>query len=76
MTATTWRAEGRWLREPDLSGWIADSRLNLLGALPDHTAEQSVQGALKRYLANVGAATTQLEALGPSGEPERQNTIP
>jgi len=63
MTVTTWRAEGRWLREPDLSGWIADSRLNLLGALPDHAAEPSVQGALERYLANVGAATRQLEGL-------------
>ena len=76
MTATTWRAEGRWLREPDLSEWIAGSRLNLLGALPDHAGEQSVQSALKRYLTNVGAATTQLEALSLSGEPERQNTIP
>jgi hypothetical protein len=76
MTFTTWRAEGRWLREPDLSGWIADSRLNLLGALPDHAGEQSVQGALKRYLTNVGAATTQLEALNLSGEPERHTTIP
>ena len=76
MTASTWRAEGRWLREPDLSGWIAGSRLNLLGALPDHAAEQSVQGALTRYLTNVGAATTQLEALSLSGKPDRHTTIP
>ncbi len=76
MTATTWRAEGRWLREPDLSSWIAGSRLNLLGALPDQAEEHSVQSALKRYLTNVSAATTQLTALTCSGEPERQTTIP
>jgi hypothetical protein len=35
-----------------------------------------VQGALKRYLTNVGAATTQLEALSLSGEPERHPAIP
>ncbi len=76
MTATTWRAEGRWLRDPDLSAWIAGSRLNLLAALPDHAGEQSVQTALERYLANVSTATTQLENLNPSSEPERNNTIP
>ena len=73
MTASTWRAEGRWLRESDLSGWIADSRLNLLRALPEHAGEQSVQGALKRYLTNVGAATAQLESLSRSGEPEHHH---
>jgi hypothetical protein len=66
MTATTWRAEGRWLRDPDLSAWIAGSRLNLLAALPGHAGEQSVQSALERYLANVSTATTQLENLNPS----------
>ena len=76
MTATTWRAEGRWLRDPDLSEWIAGSRLNLLAALPSHAGEQSVQSALKRYLTNVGTATTQLEGLNLSSEPERKNTIP
>jgi NAD(P)-binding Rossmann-like domain len=70
MTATTWRAEGRWLREPDVSEWIAGSRLNLLGALPDHAAEPSVQGPLERYLANVGPATRQLEALDLPDERE------
>ena len=35
MMSRTWRTEARWLTEPDLSAWIAQSRLNLLRALPD-----------------------------------------
>jgi hypothetical protein len=46
MMSRTWRTEGRWLSEPDLSAWVAKSRLNLLRALPDHAAEPSVQGAV------------------------------
>lgn len=60
MMSRTWRAEARWLKEPDLAGWVAGSRLNLLGALPDHAAEPDVQSAVQRYLAHVGAATERL----------------
>jgi hypothetical protein len=63
MMSRTWRTEGRWLREPDLSAWVAQSRLNLLRALADHTAETPVQGAVKRYLTHVGAAVEQLGQL-------------
>jgi hypothetical protein len=42
MVSRTWRTEARWLSEPDLSTWVAQSRLNLLRALPDHAAEPSV----------------------------------
>jgi hypothetical protein len=59
----TWATEHRWLSEPDLSAWVAQSRLNLLRALPDHAAEPSVQTALKRYLTNVGPATERLRQL-------------
>jgi hypothetical protein len=45
MMSRTWSTEGRWLSEPDLSAWAAQSRLNLLCALPDHAEEPSVQTA-------------------------------
>ncbi len=61
MVSRTWKAEGRWLSEPDLSGWVAESRLNLVKALPDHAAEPSVQAAIKRYLTNVTAAVERLD---------------
>jgi hypothetical protein len=62
----TWIAAERWSGEPDLSEWIAKSRLNLLRALPDHATEPSVQTALKRYLTHVGTATERLEELDAS----------
>ena len=67
MMSRSWRTEGRWLSEPDISAWVAASRLNLLRALPDHAAEQSVQPAVKRFLTHVNAATERLKHLaGPS----------
>ena len=69
MMSRTWRTEGRWLSEPDLSAWIAESRLNLLGALPDHAEEPSVQTAVKRYLTHVSAAIERLKQLDGSSSP-------
>ena len=69
MMSRTWRTEMRWLSEPDLSAWVAESRLNLLRGLPDHTAEPSVQAALKRYLTHVGPAIERLKQLDGSGAP-------
>ena len=66
MVSRTWRTGGRWLAEPDLSGWVARSRLNLLQALPDHMAEPAAQAAVKRYLAHVGPATERLRQLAAS----------
>ncbi len=63
MMSLTWKTEGRWLSEPDLSAWIAKSRLNLLRALPDHASEPFVQEVVKRYLTHVGAAIEQLKQL-------------
>jgi hypothetical protein len=60
MVCSTWRAEGIWLSELDLSAWIAESRLNLLGALPDHAAKPCVQDAVRRYLTHVGPAVERL----------------
>lgn len=71
MMSRTWRTEGRWLREPDLSAWVAESRLNLLRALPDHAEEPSVQTAVERYLTHVPAAVERLKGFRdrPSGVP-------
>jgi hypothetical protein len=63
MMRRTWSTEKRWSTESDLSGWVAESRLNLLRALPDHVAEPSVKVALERYITHVGAAVEQLEEL-------------
>jgi len=62
MVCSTWRAEERWLSEPDLSAWVAESRLNLLRGLPDHAAEPSVKAAVKRYLTHVGTAIERLSS--------------
>ncbi len=66
MMNRTWRTERRWLSEPDVSAWVAASRLNLLRALPGHAAEPSVQAAINRYLTNVGAAIERLKQLDGS----------
>src|SRR5436190_18183982 len=67
MVSRTWTAEQRWLSEPDISGWIAESRLNLLRALPDHVAEPPVKAAVERYLTHVGTAIERLSQLEESG---------
>ena len=63
MMSRTWRTEGRWLSEPDVSAWVAASRLNLLRTLPDHAAEPSVQVAVERYLTHVQSAIKRLKQL-------------
>jgi hypothetical protein len=63
MVSRTWKTEGRWLREPDVSEWVAQSRLNLLRALPDHIDEPLAQAAVKRYLTHVGPAVERLTQL-------------
>ena len=69
MMSRTWRTEGRWLREPDVSAWVAESRLNPLRALPDHAAEPSAQAAIKRYLTHVTDAIDRLKQLGEAASP-------
>jgi hypothetical protein len=68
MVSRTWRTERRWLSEPDVMRWVAESRLNLLRALPEHVAEPSVQTALERYVTHVGPAIEQLQHLDGSGD--------
>ena len=63
MVSSTWKAEQRWMREPDLAGWIAGSRLNLLRGLPDRLGDPSVMSAVQRFVAHVGPALERLAAL-------------
>ena len=63
MVTSTWTAERRWLSDPDVSRWVAESRLNLLRALPDHVAEPRAKAAIERFLTHVGPAIERLKQL-------------
>jgi hypothetical protein len=63
LMSVTWASEYRWLNEPDVAAWVAQSRLNLLRALPEHLGEPAVQKSLQRYLTNVGPAIERLGRL-------------
>lgn len=69
MMSRTWKTEGRWLREPDLTAWVAENRLNLLRGLPDQASEPAVREALQRYLTNVQPAIERLESMNGYSEP-------
>ncbi len=69
MISCTWITAERWLDEPDLSAWVAQSRLNLLRALPDHAAEPSVQTAVERYVTHLSAARERMKQLDGSSSP-------
>jgi NAD(P)-binding Rossmann-like domain len=75
LMSITWATEYSWLSEPDVSAWVAQSRLNLLRALPDHATEPAVQTALQRYLINVGPALERLRQLDGSGPAQRPRPI-
>jgi hypothetical protein len=64
--------QARGTGEPDLSAWVAKSRLNLLRALPDRAAEPSVQTAGKRYLTHLSTAIERLSQLGGSASPDER----
>jgi NAD(P)-binding Rossmann-like domain len=67
MMSRAWRTEARWLSEPDVSAWVAASRLNLLRALPDHADEPSVRPAVERFLTHVSAAIERLRQFSGPG---------
>ncbi len=73
MMSRTWTTEGQWLSEADLAAWLAQSRLNLLRALPDHAAEPSVQTAVERYLTHVSPAIERLKQLDRSSSPRERS---
>ncbi len=63
LSRRTWQIEQRWLREPDIAGWVAESRLNLLRGLPDHAADPPVKAAIERFLTHVGPAIERMREL-------------
>ena len=63
LMSTTWTAEYRWLSEPGVAGWVAGTRLNLLGALPGHVGDPTVQASLQRFVTHVGPAIERLRQL-------------
>ena len=70
MMCGTWTAEARWLGEPDISAWIAKSRLNLMRGLPDHAGKPKLQAAIKRYLTHVADAIERLSTWTNREQPE------
>ena len=69
LMSRTWRTEARWLGEPDVSAWVAQSRLNLLRGIPERMDDPAVQNAVRRYLTYVGPAIQRLRELdGSSAE--------
>ena len=54
------------MSEPEVSAWIAGSRLNLLRALPEHLGEPPVQMAVNDFT-QVGAAIERLKQIDGSG---------
>lgn len=69
LNRRTWQVEQSWLNEPDISRWVAKSRLNLIRGLPDHAADPLVNTAMERYLTHVGAATERLRELDERRSP-------
>jgi len=63
LNRRTWQTEQRWLGEPDVAGWVAESRLNLIRGLPDHAADPPVKAAIERFLTYVDPATERLREL-------------
>lgn len=62
LMSTTWATELAWVNDPDLSEWVAGTRLNLLRDFPGHMGEPRAQEALTRFLQHVGPAIERLEA--------------
>jgi hypothetical protein len=63
MSRRTWQVEQLWLQEPDVAGWVGESRLNLLRGLPDQAGDPAVQASVERFLTSVGPATERLREL-------------
>ncbi len=61
MMSRSWRTEQIWPSEPDVMDWVLGSRLNLIGALPEHAGEEPVQAAVGNFVTHV---TSAIERLG------------
>jgi hypothetical protein len=60
------RTEASW-QDPDLANWLRESRLNLLGALPDHPDQEQVQALQRRFFGALFPALENIERLAAQG---------
>ncbi len=65
-SAISQRAETVWGSEPDMSAWMARSRLNAARGLADHMDDPLMQAALTRFITYGEPAVANLEKLGAS----------
>lgn len=68
LMSRTWRTEGRWLSEPDVSAWVAQSRLNLLRGIPERMDQRAVEDPVRRYVSYVATAIQRLRELDNTGD--------
>ena len=61
-TYVSQRAEARWLREPDIAGWLERSRLNASRGIGEHISEPEVQAAFGRLIENSKPAIDNLKS--------------
>ena len=61
--ATTQRAVGAWMAEPDINDWLSRCRLGPLGNAGEHLQEPAAVESLMRMLASQSAAIDNLELL-------------
>jgi len=59
-------AELAWFADPDVSDWLARSRLNATFGLADHMDEPETNSAVNRFVTNAGPAIDNLHRLGAS----------
>jgi len=59
-------AELTWFADPDVSDWLARSRLNATLGIADHMDEPATRSAVDRFVTNAGPAIDNLHRLGAS----------
>ncbi len=63
MSRRTFQVEQRWLEQPDVAEWVAQSRLNLLRGLPDRLDEPVARAAVERFVTHIAPAIERLQQL-------------
>ena len=67
--ATTQRAVGAWMAEPDVNDWLTRCRLGPLGNAGEHLTESAAMDSLMRTLASQQGAIDNLERLAADQQP-------
>ena len=78
LSRRTWQVEQRWLGEPDVSGWVAASRLDLPpgGSPTMPPSDRPFKAAIERFLTHVGPATERLREPIGCAHPDRCDLRP